>query len=52
MEIGQARVSTIDHPFFVPAQKMYTACGFIQVKRVPFDRDPKQNIIHYEMRIG
>jgi GNAT superfamily N-acetyltransferase len=52
MGIGQARVSTSDHPFFVPAQKMYTAFGFVEVKRVPFDRDPKQNMIHYEMKIG
>jgi GNAT superfamily N-acetyltransferase len=52
MGIGHARVSTSDHPFFVPAQKMYTAFGFVEVKRVPFDRDPKQNMIHYEMKIG
>jgi GNAT superfamily N-acetyltransferase len=52
MGIRQARVSTSDHPFFVPAQKMYTACGFVEFKRVPFDRDPKQNMIHYQMKIG
>jgi GNAT superfamily N-acetyltransferase len=52
MGIGQARVSTSDHPFFVPAQRMYTACGFVEVKRVSFDRDPKRNIIHYQMNIG
>jgi GNAT superfamily N-acetyltransferase len=52
MGIRQARVSTNDHPFFVPAQRMYTACGFVEVKRVPFERDPKQNMIHYEMEIA
>jgi GNAT superfamily N-acetyltransferase len=52
MGIRQAKVSTTDQPFFVPAQKMYTACGFIEVKRTPLDRDPKQNIIYYEMEIG
>jgi len=52
MGIRQAKVSTNDHPFFVPAQRMYTACGFVEAKRVPLDRDPKQNIIHYEMKIG
>ena len=52
MGIRQARVSTNDDPFFVPAQRMYTACGFVEVNRVPFDRDPKQNMIHYEMEIG
>lgn len=29
----QARVSTGDHPFFRPAQRMYTACGFQEVGR-------------------
>ena len=52
MGIRQAKVSTNDDPFFVPAQRMYTACGFVEVRRVPLDRDPKQNIIHYEMKIG
>ncbi|NIA14643.1 MAG: GNAT family N-acetyltransferase [Nitrospiraceae bacterium] len=52
MEIKQARVSTNDHPFFVPAQRMYTACGFREIRRVPWGRDPKQNMIHYEMAIG
>ena len=52
MGIGQAKVSTRDHPLFVPAQKMYSACGFVEVKRVSFDRDPKRNIIHYQMNIG
>ena len=52
MGIRQARVSTSDHPFFVPARRMYTDCGFVEVKRVPLDRDPKQNMIYYEMEIG
>ncbi|MGD8561049.1 MAG: GNAT family N-acetyltransferase [Desulfarculaceae bacterium] len=46
--ISQARVSTNDHPFFVPAQRMYTACGFTQIKRLPWDRDPRLNMIHYQ----
>ncbi|MCP4707957.1 MAG: GNAT family N-acetyltransferase, partial [Planctomycetes bacterium] len=50
--IKSAKVSTNDHPFFIPAQQMYTACGFREVKRVPWDRDPKQCMIHYEMEIG
>ena len=50
--IKMAKVSTNDHPFFVPAQRMYTACGFREVKRVPWERDPKQSMIHYEMEIG
>jgi len=52
MGIKAAKVSTNDHPFFTPAQRMYIACGFREVKRVPWDRDPKQNMIHYEMELG
>jgi GNAT superfamily N-acetyltransferase len=50
--IRQVRVSTNDHPFFVPAQRMYVACGFVEVEKVPWERDPKQNIIHYEIDFG
>ncbi|MCP4645710.1 MAG: GNAT family N-acetyltransferase [bacterium] len=50
--IRRARVSTNDHPFFVPAQRMYVGCGFREVKRVPWERDPGQNMIHYELELG
>ena len=50
--IQTARVSTADHPFFVPAQRMYTACGFQEVQRVPWDRDPNVAIIEYERPLG
>ena len=49
--IRQAQVSTSDHPFFLPAQRMYVACGFIEVKRVPWDRDLRRNMIHYEQEL-
>lgn len=49
--IKSARVSTNDHPFFIPAQRMYAACGFREVKRSPWNRDPKQNIIHFKMEL-
>jgi len=49
--IRQARVSTNDHPFFVPAQRMYAACGFREVKRIPWDRDFNQRMIHYEIEL-
>lgn len=29
----RAVVSTGDHPFFVPAQRMYLACGFVETRR-------------------
>jgi GNAT superfamily N-acetyltransferase len=50
--IRQARVSTNDHSFFIPAQRMYVACGFVEVERVPWDRYPGQNMIHYVKGLG
>jgi GNAT superfamily N-acetyltransferase len=50
--IARARVSTHDHTFFLPAQRMYIACGFIEIEKVPWDRDPKQNVLRYETNIG
>jgi GNAT superfamily N-acetyltransferase len=50
--IRLARVSTGDHPFFAPARKMYIACGFREINRVPWPRDPGQKIIEYELGIG
>lgn len=50
--IRQARVSTNDDLFFLPAQRMYVACGFVEMKRVPWDRDQRQNIIHYVKELG
>ena len=35
----QARVTTGDHPFFGPAQRMYEACGFGEIERG--FRDPR-----------
>jgi GNAT superfamily N-acetyltransferase len=45
----QARVTTGDHPFFRPAQRMYEACGFREVGRG--FRDPRVMLcmIDYEL---
>jgi GNAT superfamily N-acetyltransferase len=52
MSIETAKVSTNDQPFFVPAQRVYAACGFREVRRIPWNRDPGQRMIEYEMEIG
>jgi GNAT superfamily N-acetyltransferase len=52
LRIQTARVSTNAHPFFIPAQRMYAACGFREVRRLPWDRDPSLTIIEYEKDIG
>ncbi|MEN6335785.1 MAG: GNAT family N-acetyltransferase [Phycisphaerales bacterium] len=51
MGIQTALVTTCDHPFFVPARRMYQACGFHEVRRVPWDRDPGRKIIEYERQV-
>jgi GNAT superfamily N-acetyltransferase len=50
--IRRAKVSTGAHPFFVPAQRMYTACGFQETGRHPSDGDPSQDAIEYEMELA
>jgi hypothetical protein len=52
MAIKKAKVSTNDLPFFIPAQRMYIACGFREVRRIPWPRDPKQRMIEYEKEIS
>ncbi|OGV52736.1 MAG: hypothetical protein A2017_14965 [Lentisphaerae bacterium GWF2_44_16] len=46
---GAARVSTCNHPFFVPAQRMYLACGFSERRRLPASNSPNGvELIEYE----
>lgn len=52
MAIKVAKVSTLDHPFFIPAKRMYAACGFREVRRIPWERDPTKRMIEYEMQIN
>ena len=50
--IRTAKVTTHEHPFFVPAQRMYVACGFHEVRRIPWDRAPGSVLLEYESVIG
>jgi len=50
--IQTARATTCDHPFFAPAHRMYQACGFREVRRMPWDRDPGRIVTGYEKQIG
>lgn len=47
----KAFVRTGEHPFFTSAQKMYTACGFKEIKRHPTGDQPGYGTIDYEMRL-
>jgi len=43
----EATVTTGDHPFFIPAQKMYLSCGFQEVRRYNEGGDPRYGSIEY-----
>lgn len=48
---ARARVTTGEHPFFAPAQRMYQTCGFCEVARG--NRDPRleYRTIDYELSL-
>ena len=47
----RARVSTGDHPFFLPAQRMYAACGFQEIGRSRLDPRVTLGMIEYELSL-
>lgn len=47
----QARVTTGDHSFFVPAQRMYEACGFRETGRSSADAHSAFDTIDYELHL-
>jgi GNAT superfamily N-acetyltransferase len=49
--IKKAIVSTSEHPFFIPSQKMYLSCGFQEAKRHPGDPQLGYQTIEYEMAL-
>lgn len=51
MGIQAAKTSNLAGPLHVPAQRMYTACGFQEVRRHPWVGDPEQTVIEYEMNL-
>lgn len=44
----KAKVSTLDHPFFVPAKKMYLRSGFQVMRWIPWEGSPRYRLIEYE----
>ena len=50
--IRNAIVSTSEHPFFIPAQKMYLACGFQETKRYSGEPRLGYQIIEYEKALS
>lgn len=51
MGFRKAKVSTLDHPFFVPAQRMYRSCGFLVKRWIPWEGCPKYRLIEYEQEL-
>ena len=43
----KAVVTTGEHPFFLPARRMYVACGFIERTRIPGGPDPEYRLVVY-----
>ena len=50
-DIRRAVVSTSEHPFFEPAQKMYLSCGFTESQRKRENPQDRYQIIYYEMEL-
>jgi GNAT superfamily N-acetyltransferase len=48
LSIRNAKATTLDHPFFVPAQRMYRFCEFRETRRIPWDRDTGFSLIQFE----
>jgi hypothetical protein len=47
LPVKRVIVATNEHPFFMPAQKMYLACGFAENRRYPGGPDPAYRMIEY-----
>lgn len=45
----RARVTTGDHPFFIPAQRMYETCGFQEIGRGLCDPRASLGMVDYEL---
>lgn len=46
--VKKAKVTTSEHPFFRPAQRMYLSLGFIEISRTVGGPDPNYKIIEFE----
>jgi GNAT superfamily N-acetyltransferase len=51
LAIRRVEVTTSEHPFFLPAQRMYLACGFHERRRYAGGPDPRYRIIEFDRDI-
>ena len=47
-QVHRVRVTTANHPFFLPARRTYLSCGFDEVGRSHLDAYGGLELIHYE----
>ncbi len=45
------KVTTGEHPFFIPARKIYLSCGFTEVSRSYTRKFGGMELIHYEYKL-
>ena len=45
--LGDIRVTTCEHPFFLPARRMYQSCGFLETGRRDGRPDPDWRLVDY-----
>lgn len=48
-QVHRVKVTTANHPFFLPAGKTYLSCGFVEVGRSRTDAYGGLELIHYEL---
>jgi len=51
MNFKKAIVSTNEHQFFYPAQRMYVACGFSEKRRFQGGRNRDYVMVEYEREL-
>ena len=49
--IRTAIATTGEHPFFLPAQRMYLACGFDEAQRLEANQDRPIRVIEYQKQL-
>lgn len=49
--IKKAVITTSEHPFFLPAQRMYLSCGFREKRRYAGGLNPRYGLIEYERHL-
>jgi GNAT superfamily N-acetyltransferase len=52
MKFRAARVTTSEHPFFLPAMKMYVALGFREIRRFPGGPDQQFELVEFERELS